>query len=263
MKTPLPLIYVLLFAFLLMSTPSWGQIYVKSFEAEDALPYEKEALKRLKSSKVLFVYREDDDPVELQKVLDEVWDLSEIQLISYEDYKSQKVKPEFVFYIYSSIGPNSTLSGARNQGYTLIALNLSTKAFDKKGREKTVIICRIELSTDHEVLNYSGNKNYDDFLYSDAQIRNWEIGYLKSYLKYANDLLKSNKGKDLKSPPEIYTNEITTLTRKTLYIPEIIFELNKPKEGGKKTHTTEDKLLKYFPHQYKLINMEELVVHQM
>lgn len=221
--------------------------------------FSKEDISKLKASKTVFVYRENDDLEALQKAIKEVWTITEISFVPFSEMKKIDLKNSSIFSI-AGVNTNVTrMSSGMNYDNTHIYLSLWMLGKSKKGKKVKKSYCRIELHPtfrDYSMVTGPRNKDGLNYLYEEGTLKNWTVGFLKNYLKNVNDLLLEQEERWLyKSGKD---NEVKKLKGKTLYIVDYAMVKFNKFTGDESKRLKEQKIFKSYPHKYQIIDREEL-----
>lgn len=245
----------------LTHTNIFGQINVGSIEHVklNAGEFEQVNLNKLKSSKTLFIYR-DSDTANLESfksMLDEVWDYTELEFISYKEYSTNTYDENYSFFTIGWDHKETTSSIGMNSENTYIYLTL----WMNKENEK-LTFCRIELyptfTTYQNPVMYS--EKYVNlmmkYIYEETILHNWNLLYLTNALQFVNEkLTKSYEHWLFKSA--VYA-DISFLKNDTLYIPEYALTIFDAFTGDESEKQNMNKLVKKYPYPYKFLSIEEL-----
>jgi len=207
--------------------------------------FDSDKLKEFKKTKTVFFHRKDDDPELLEKILKEVWTLTEIEVASYRKMPAYLKEKG---YSYFSIN-------AKWYEYSNIPeyLYIDLKLWMHEGNDERVL-SEISLDSDSTILNVF-KENKDEpvegllHLYTDAKIGNWQPGFLKGYLKFINNQIIKNEEHE-KYERVKNVEELNNLSKKTLYIPEYSL---KDSEKSSIEKTFED-----YHYKYQVLSDEEL-----
>lgn len=177
--------------------------------------FSKKDLKKLKETKTVFFHRKYDDPELLEKVLKEVWTITDIEVVSY-----RKMPAYLREKGYSYLSMNGHWNGKSPISHQLF---VDLKLWMYENNEE-VILSEISIHPDGHVLKYLKENHRDPeecilYLYQHAELSNWKPGFLKVYLGFLNNQLKEEKKRDrYKSVVDI--EQLAALKNKTLYVPE-------------------------------------------
>jgi hypothetical protein len=183
-----------------------------------------EDLQRLKNSKTVFIYREGDDPEVWRDAIKSVWTITDISLIPHTEFSTVDLTNTSVFSISGfNINTRNLSSGFSNDN-TYVYLNLWMNVKGKKGKVYKKSFSRIELHptyNDYVFLLEEDRSESFDYIYSKATLKNWAPGFIKTYLKSVNDLLRDGKERWLYVDSS--AEQLKSLARNTLYIPDYLF----------------------------------------
>lgn len=247
---------------LIISNYSFAQINVGPLELVKMNPgnFSKEALTKFKSSKTVFVYRENDDIAKLELAIKEVWKVTEISFVAFSKMNTINLENTSIFSIRGVNTTTSNMSSGMNYDNTHIYLSLWMQGKSNKGKNTTEFYSRVELhptSVDYSKVTGSRSKDALEYLYNDGQLKNWNVGFLKIYLKNVNDLLTDETERwlfqtDKKNP------EAKKLQTKTLYVPNYALVDYAMMTGDESKRLEEDNIFKSYPYKYELIDSDEL-----
>lgn len=221
--------------------------------------FSEEAISKLKASKTVFIYRESDNIEELKKAVQEVWEITEISFQPYSKLNTINLKNTSVFSI-GGVNTKTWKFSGMNYDNTHLYLSLWMQGKNKKGKKIKNSYCRIELHPSYvDYANVTNAKSKDalDYIYNEGQLKNWNVGFIKNYLKNVNDLLTAEVERWLYLT-ETENTELKNLTNKVLYIPEYALVKFNQFTGDESKSLDEAKLFKSYPYSYKIINTEEL-----
>jgi len=245
---------LIILPFLILSILATAQINVGSKYVIKLNPggLSESKLHMLRNSKTLFIYRDVDNKQlkKLKSVLGAVWTYTEIEFCSYDEFISNSSKYTGYSFFTISNYYGSTSNGA-SKSNVYLTLNMEIKG-------KIKYFSRIDLDMtgkSHSNARTIYKEDRTSYLYKEAEINNWSIGYLKNYLQFINNKLINN---------EIYWvftsktyKNLSNLKSDVLYIPEYIFENSDiSTESEEKKEIM--KLMKKYPYNYKIISKEEL-----
>lgn len=220
--------------------------------------FSDEDIKALKESKTVFLYRKDDDIEKLKKAIQSVWDYTEISFKPNDYIDRIDFNTTSVFSI-NSVSDYESVQGAGL--HTYIFLSLWMKTPNKKGELKKKTFCRIELHpTTQDVFFAQGQTDEakkHNYFYTQATLRNWNIGFLKVYLNFVNQNLKNNERKwffeSIKN-----TENLKKLATGTLYIPDYTFNNYDKFTGKEETRLSILTIMKKYIFNYKVKKAESI-----
>ena len=255
----------ILFAlFLSISTMGFTQIGIGSgpyFVADKVADFSESSLNKLKASKTVFLYGEKDDVIELERMINSVWTLTEIEMLHFSKFESIDFENTSIFSIEETREPNR-LS---------ICLQLWMQVKNKKGKMEKLFYSQINLQPNsdiniisndlHRIRNNMKSKEYESFyeyFYNKERFENLSVGLVKNYLINVND--KLSKGLTL-SPNEesIDVDQMRNLKTAIIYIPEYaVLMHNMKSESSKRSEAELKKLFDSYPFEFIIINNEDL-----
>lgn len=222
--------------------------------------FSNEVIRKLKASKTVFIYRETDDLKKLKKAIQEVWNITEISFLPYSKISMIDLEKTSIFSIRGVNTNIWNITSGMNYDNTHIYLSLWMIGENKKGKKIHESFCRIELHPtfiDYMTITRSNSEESLTYLYNEALLKNWNVGFIKNYLKNVNDLL-TNESERWLYLSENENKEIKHLKTKTLYIPEYAMtEFNKF-TGDESKKLDVGKILKPYPYKYKIIARDVL-----
>lgn len=217
-------------------------------------------LESLKSTTTLFIYREsDEEDLELFKsTLEESWDYTELEFISYEEYTANTYDESYSFFTIGGIHKTKTSSSGMVTENTYIYLMLWMIKNEKK-----LTFCRIDLYPTFEAYQkantFMSKKRANlmmKYLYAESTIHNWNLVYLKNSLQFVN------KNLDISNEVWLFNSEtyedLSPLKSDTLYILDYALIKFAPFTGDESARHNVKKLLKKYPHPYKFVSATEL-----
>jgi len=240
------------------SVPTFSQIKVKPVDKKElnSKDVSEEAIQRLGNSQTVFFYRADDDLIELQKALEDVWTISELFLFPYAEMGKIDLKGKSYFVIEGLRRVSNRYTTLDN---TYIFLQLYMDFTDKKAKDFRQSFARVDLFPTVETRRDISKQDQGmvlNYLYTGAEISNWNPGFLRNYLKNINDLLEKGGERGLyKSEDEVPM--ISHLANKTLYIPDYAL-IKMSKFGGGSGLQEPEKLMKDYPYSYEFKSAAEI-----
>lgn len=252
--------------FLFLSVSAYSQIVVGEYKMFDESPDKNkpETIALLKTKKTLFVLPPTFSPKEYASVISEVWDITPYEIVwetSYKEMAEHERKAaydekNYSFFKLTSLKYTRTTKSGSTVDYLFNTLDLSVyeyKKTDKKGKD---IFEGYKLAT----VFFSPNieqRQRDVASVNPRLFLNFDLGYLKTYLKIVNDQLKSNGYTNCYD--DFYNKEsIKSLKTKKLYIPESVgvkYNAFSRTEGKKRE---ESELLKDYKFPYEIVTEEKL-----
>ncbi len=214
----------------------------------------EEAIEKLRNSTTLFFYREEDDVEELKSAIEDIWTISKIGFIPYSEIEN-------ISFINNSI---LIIEGFRRSGKymdnTFIYLRLYMNLVDKKGREFKETFARVELFPSFKSLSGIRDQEEElaiDYIYSQAELRNWNPGFLRNYLKNVNDLLENGGERGLYDGQDDLP-AVLRLENETLYIPDYVLKKMNKYTGDESEIMDPKELMGDYPYNYKFLSATEI-----
>ncbi|WP_284651025.1 hypothetical protein [Flavobacterium terrisoli] len=251
--------------FLLLSASAYSQIIVGEYKlmSQAANQNKAEKIELLKSKKTLFVLPPTFSPKEYASVISEVWDITPYEIIwtttfdeTPEQERMAKYDRDYNFFKLTSTKYTKTTQSGARVDYLFNTMDLKVyqlKKTDKNGRDfyDSDKLATIFFTPSIEQRQKTvSNVNPRLFL-------NYDLGYLRTYLKIINDKLKA----------KAYANcffdffdkeKIKALQTQKLYIPETVaikYNAFSRTEGEKRE---EEELLKDYKFPYEIVTEEKL-----
>jgi len=247
---------------------------------------DKSDLEILKTTKTIFVYQEADKPYleEMKNQFLKVWTITPLEFISWDKIMEYKDYSKYSFLTINAVvdGEHNRLgihggfneygvfqedfSGKSTKFYLYLYQYPTNKKGDIKGKN---IFCRIELNPTEksaaDIMNRDKDISADfkinvfELFYTQCVFKNWNTGFLKTYLKIVNDCLNDNKlFSYLKG--ETNVSELSKLKFDTLFVPDYCIAVNKSDTVDKqhKTSLREIDLFKDYAFPYKILPTKEI-----
>jgi hypothetical protein len=199
-----------------------------------------------------------DEMEALQVTLDEAWNLNEIVVIQQEDMYDHLKDKDAAFFSMSMATYGVSLKEIYYQLWTVKDFSKPITSFNMTQ------YCRFSLYFTCELIKQKNELKDDnamfDYLYNEADFRNFKPGIVANYLKFFDSYLSEEKY--LYCTNKIINNEaLKDLKNDTLYITNNI----KKKYSKSMTNPCEleeeqelDKLMEDYPYPYEFISYEEL-----
>jgi len=255
----------LLFLAVFISINAFSQINIgqNDMNTTKPIPFKESDITLLSKTTTLFVYRKGDESniEEFKKSLTSVWDISTLEFISVEEYESNKYDQSYSFITISGYN----LSTSRGTYYG--AQNTSTSTFVYlslwlQNGDETISYFRIELFPSFKSITKMNSFTHKDknkaleYMYGDAEIRNWNLGFIKNYLAFINKNLKEKKTQWMYESQ--VKPEIKKLKTNTLYIPDYVLIEMKKMSGDESNKFSASDIMKGYPYDYKIVSNKEL-----
>jgi hypothetical protein len=245
----------------LANTNIFGQINIGPIEQVklETGEFDQANLNKLKNTKTLFIYRDSDtENLELFKAtLNEIWDYTELEFISYEEYSSNTYDENYSFFTIGGLHKRKVTSNGTVIENTYLYLTLWMNNKNEK-----LTFCRIELYPTYPTYREAKMHVKNDVnlmmkhLYEESKLHNWNLVYLKNALQLVNKkLTKSDEHWLFNS--EVYS-DLSHLKNDTLYIAEYTLIKFSMFTGDESKRHNVKKLFKKYPYPYKVISVEEL-----
>ena len=278
------IISILLLSFCLHS---FGQVNIGKSKSPINLyvsEFSSEVFESFKKTTTYFVIPENLDKSEVEKVISEIWTVTELKFISENEFKDSKKtyvsdKNSLIQLINSGYQKEKTYSDASTKvtgDYIVCKFKISifkdiktTKKGELKYSNPSIaeIFFTPTIRLRREVV-YSGSKTVignkkklmaklNELHPEESGFYNYNLGYIKNYLQAINHKISNNEGLVMRDGLKD-EEELKTLKNKTLYAPEwILKKYDAMKIAVSKIMKPEDLFSKY-QHDYKVIGNEEL-----
>jgi len=201
-------INILLLCVIIVGCPYLAQSQISAI-------FNKKDLKELKETKTVFFHRKDDDPELLEKALKEVWTLTDIEVASYRKMPAYLKQDGYSYFSINAKWMESS------DGPDKFYIDLKLWMPEGKGEET---LSEIALHPSNEVFHVLRENRTEPmegliYLYTDAELGNWQPGFLQGYLGLLNDQLKEEEER-AKYEGIMEMDQLATLAKKPLYVPE-------------------------------------------
>ncbi|MDI9256080.1 hypothetical protein [Flavobacterium sedimenticola] len=252
--------------FLCLSVSAYSQIVVGEYRMFDESPDKNkpEAITLLKTKKTLFILPSSFSQEEYAAVIAQVWDITPFEIVEVNTFKEMPDEQRnakysaknYAFFKLSSMKYTRTTKSGATVDYLFNTLDLSVfeyKKTDKKGKD---VFDGYKLAT----IFFSPNidqRQKEVAAVNPRLFLNFDLGYLRTYLKIVNDKLKSN---GFTNCYDDFYNKVSLKNLKTnkLYIPESIgikYNAFSRTEGKKRE---ESELLEDYKFPYEIVTEEKL-----
>lgn len=242
---------------ILFISTSFGQIHVgrDSVKTTKPKPIKKENLDLLKKTTTIFLYRDSDakNLENFKKTISESWSYTPLEFMSFKKYVATELKGNYSFF---------TIGGKQVESTNYTSTRLYLNLWMKVGSE-TVSFSRMELYTDfptyQKAEKYIGNENFKmmQYLYTEANIYNWHIPFIKNSLQYVNKKLNKNETRWL-FEAKINHPDLKNIKANTLFIPDYTLVKFHAFSGDESKRHNIEKLMKRYPYKYKVVSVNEL-----
>lgn len=251
----------------LISFSTFAQIAVGPTElvGPSQKKFDKKNLEKFKSVKTYFVCRDTDDIEKFNIELKKVWNVSEIEVIPFSEFKTMEHDNAAFFSLggldrtLTTFRSNRATNGisASERANSYYYLNLWMMGKSKKGKPERLSFARIELfPAFKDFQGMAVSQNAMDYLYNESTLKNWNLGFLKTYLGAINKDLK--KGEERWLYENEYSDKLSLLETKTLYVPDYILTKFNMFNGDESTVRDAGSLFKKYEYKYKVVSTEEL-----
>ena len=225
-------------------------------EWKKAEALDDDLLKAFKATKTVFITRSEDDNESYQGLLEKVWTITPLEVVSYAEVDQYLGKSEYSFF---EIQSTTIYNEKNNSSCTYIYLSLYFNEPQELGEEPyPQHIAKMELHPDAVTLFGDYDSSFSDHVYNKATLYNWEKVTLINYFKQVNDHLKKRKGKAFYDRMDS-DKQLKRLKRKILYVPDFVLSKFSPvqkKNDG--FHNAED-LFDDYAFKYKVVSAKELL----
>lgn len=249
-------------------TPANAQIQIgSSMSSAGPGKISKEEMAKFKQSTTYFILQERDYQQldAFQEAIAKVWTVTPFKIIRQDEMRSlDKRKSSFFFF-------GGFVTIRRGQSTTTYHTHLSYDLYmleaNKKGHLEQQLFGKFMLHLDSESYRQTmrfatSNKTFGQkitpYLYSEAEMQNWNPLMISGYLKVINDGLQQET---LRSAFEehIDKNELKKLQTETLYIPDYVnTKFNMFTMDEKDTEEDTDDLKSAYPFPAKYVSSAEL-----
>ncbi len=220
-------------------------------------------LARFKKTKTVFVCKDSDDSTAFERELKKVWTITELSCMPYSRFKKMLLNDSTSFIFISGITKSKAMVHQQTGPtpndvvltHTHIYLSLTMR--DSAGYFDDLFRVDLQPNGKDGLKISEKDLSISTYFYSEGELKNWNLGMLKVYLKYVNnELLKEERR-------WLYANaldkeEIKKLKDNVLYVTN--YALNEydkfTADESKKLDANE--LFKSYPYKYQLISAEEL-----
>jgi len=258
----------LLALFLLISFSVQSQIVVGKHKLFELSPSknDKELIDILEQKKTLFVLPSTFSIKDYEEVINSVWNISAVEVVWNENFdkmKQEEIEAKYPLNIYSYFRLTSTKVRRTSSSGTIVdylfnKMDLNVYKFKKKNNKGKDIFEDEPIATIFFTPNIQQRKdNVSGRKINSSEFLNFDLGYLKDYLKIVNNKLKVNGYVNCFDDFQDKKN-LKNLKLKTLYIPESTGLKYNPalRTEGKKRDN--DELLKDYKYKYEVVTDEQL-----
>lgn len=233
--------------------------------------FSDDELELLKETTTLFVLRNDDNRERFEKMLDSVWDITNIEIIRYDEIRDYD-KFQYSFFLLEGISTHTQFDTFEDAGiisnssfyinthfYLTLKRFYSTVNGDGIPETKEINYCRIELFPDYPTIESFSGSLYPKIsdLYKRGELKNWSPGMLKLYLM---DL----RAQLIESKREFLFEEINNPTllkeieNDTLFIPDYILNIFNATTGAEDKKHNSKELFEACPFPYLVIDRDSI-----
>lgn len=245
----------------------YSQISVGSKEWVKLRPgkIEEKNLALLKNSKTYFVCRKSDEGniEQLESALKEAWTISELHVISYDEYNTRNFDSNSSFI---TINASHTIMDMHNA----FIINLHVWMFIDGKKEVFGSVALFPAIKDHyESTSFVYKHHYDKdsdkgytkdmmpYAYNEATFYNWQTLYLKNAFQCINNKLENNEYRYLYK--DIETSDVALLAKDTLFVTdEVLIKLQPYKKRDDERHNP-NKLFKSYDYLFQVISHDKLL----
>lgn len=227
----------------------------------------KEDVEEMKKRTAYFVCRDDDDVQAMQSAFEAVWTISPIKVIPFSQRDSIDLEKATIFMIsgfsktVQYVDQNGSSAGHINWTNTHMYLKFTLpEVKERRGKKKIEMkwFGRIEIyPMTPAIPELKPDQSYDEFLYTDGAVYNWNPTFLSFYLKVFNQQLVDVKKRWLYSST-VDKVRIKQLRKDTLYIPDYVFNNNAAVKNEGEERLDMKKILKEYHYPYVVLTSEEI-----
>lgn len=252
-------LWILLFGALACNS-SFGQIGIEpAYDGrKNPTPIRQEYLDRLKNSTTIFYYRQTDQKrlETFKEVVSEAWTFTEIRFEPYSKFKDGlHYQPNMSYFgMWSYLRPNTVYKDVPVYG-VFAWLELQQNSFEDGFHTFATVNLYPSLEL-FEMVVTSDPSQVEKYMYTDATLYNWELGFLKNYLQLIDDHLhkKLRRREEL----EVKAPELSVLKNHTLYIPEYAF-IHFDRRAHKEDEMDDsEKIFKKYAYRYEVLSRSKL-----
>lgn len=241
----------------------------ETFHASE-LKFEDAELQFIKNSKTVFFIREKDNLEEMQKMIQKVWKISDIEVVKYDSIPSYIIDTNKTYLIIDGYSKEVTSTSQSSNGserqsvsdmvYSYLTLVKYSHVKNKNGNMvlKKFVYSRMNLNPDVKMTStLFGNKNIFT-AYATGNIKNWNPYNLFLYFK---DAQKNISEKNLR--PSIYKKVensvgMAKLKKDTLFVPDYLEAKINNRKGDESDKYDLKKIFSGYKYIYKIVSVKEL-----
>ena len=254
--------------FILTSFSINSQIIVAKYRFFEMSPNKNdlEQIEILKQKKTLFILPSTYSLGDYEKVIKSVWNITPVEVVisdNFDAMKKDELESKYAVSNYSYFRLTSTTAtltstSGRRTDYIFNKMDLNVYKFKKKNNKGKEIFDDTPIATIFFTPSIEQRKNnLSAREINPSEFINFNLGYLKDYLKIVNNKLISNAYLSCFDDINV-KNNLKNLKTKTLFIPASIGVKYNPalRTEGKKRDS--DELLADYSFNYEVITDEEL-----
>jgi hypothetical protein len=257
----------ILIGFLLLDSIIFSQFQLGAENRSSMAPvaFSPKYLEGIETTRTIFVHRDSDENLlhELKEALGSVWDINELVFMSYDDFLSYQVKNGECYFTISVDNTVVTGSGGSVSYLSNFGLSFWRQVGEyPKFFSYTQLFAELEanLAVMREGLEGS---NILERLYTEIDIRNWNLTFLKATLKDISDALYATTSR---SPYKLLAkSDLSRLKSKTLYVSDDLFYDLKRISRSETKNVQGSNLMDAYTYAYKVVNnglIDELTLEQ-
>jgi len=202
-----------------------------------------------------------------EKAIGKVWKITPFKIVKPDEMPQYMKEGYSIFsfggYLVQRQGSSTTTSNMH------LAYDLWLPDMKKNGNVKQDFLARISIfanpdafSTAMKGLGFTNKKfssKMTSFLYKEAELYNWNPGFLMGYLKTVNDRLTENNERGPFSE-ETDKTAMSKLKNDTLYIPDYVYIRYKMFSGSESVKDDQDEtdIKKIYPYPFRILPAAEL-----
>lgn len=222
-------------------------------------------IEKLKKTKTLFVLSDQYSKEEYKKILDEVWKITDFEILTEKELFDNVDKYftvtnslfRFQNWVTTTTMSSPGKAGVRNYNHNFSAINFFLFSEVKRDKKNNLVtkhdkVASVNFSIDYKKMS---EDNISDIRYLQPKhLYNYQLGYLKNYLKNINDNLMLNKSVNVYGDFE-NEKELSKLKTQKLYITD---DIKRKTFGLDREDGDEDKLTEDYEFKKEIISIEEL-----
>ena len=215
----------------------------------------QEIIEGLKKTKTIFFisYSNPSALDTLKSVIQSTWDLTPIIFEDIEKFDFYSNNPDYSYFIIEAGNESSRIT--IDQYYLTLRY---IEEINKKGKAKTIGLCRIELYPKFESYGVMNARNAEEkrkILHKSKKFYNYSPVILRAQLlAFKHNLLNNIRPREGKTIVD--ENLVQKLSNDTLYVPRSI--LKRYGTYSAKATSIDDDIFKHYPYSYKICDDQEL-----